>query len=81
MAVSKKNVLSTLTAQEESSFKAWEAKIDAALRTFDGGEKLIDCNASRRIVDRLIALYQGTGWTVKYEHGDQRDPGPWLRFS
>ena len=81
MAVSKQEVLSTLTAEEDASLKAWEAKIDAALRTFGGGEKLIDCNAPRRVVDRLIAAYTRAGWNVKHEHGDQRDPGPWLRFS
>ena len=81
MTISKQDVLSTLTQAEEASLTAWEAKIDAVLRTFDGREKLINCDASRRVVDRLIKLYSDAGWTVKYEHGDQRDPGPWLRFT
>jgi hypothetical protein len=80
MAVSRQEVLSKLTETEEAEFKAIEAKIDARLRTFDGSELLIDVRCSRRVADRLVAAYCAAGWAVTFEHGDQRDPGPWLRF-
>ncbi len=67
------------TTEEAAQFDAWEKKIDAALRTFEG-RAAVDCaGLSGRVLNKILNAYRVAGWHVAHS-SDQRE-GPYLTFT
>lgn len=66
------------TPEETAQFDAWEKKIDAALRTFEG-RTVVDCaGLSGRVLSKVLNAYRVAGWHVAHSV-DPRE-GPFLTF-
>ena len=82
--ITAKQAISTLTDEDKAALDAAEKRIDAALARYEGTPILVDfggTNTRRKVLDKLCAMYHEGGWLAQVEHGDQRDPGPWIRFT
>ena len=78
-----KQAQETLTREDEAALTAAEARIDTALKKWDGVRAIVvlDGLALRRpVLDVLCARYRVGGWIVEVKPGDQRDPGPWVEL-
>ena len=78
-----KDALAKLDAGDSASFVACEQTIDATLLKFDGTPALVDVGRHgprRKVLEKLREAYRACGWAVEIVDGDQRDPGPYLRF-
>jgi len=73
--------LTKLTEEDAAQLIMAEARIDAALRNYNGQREVVDVTASPRVIAKLVSMYDAAGWTVKVQHGDQREPGPYLIFT
>jgi hypothetical protein len=90
MAVTKKDVVNTLTNEEIGHMKTLEPYIDARLTEEYTGyhvivyvkdiQNVIGVNPSTRVLQALINMYKGAGWDVKSSH-NQREGDSWLEFS
>lgn len=75
--LTKTEVTTKTTAEDDAAIKLWETKIDAQLATHYGSTT-VTFTGTARVRDRLIALYEAGGWKV--EHGSDQRKGAWLTF-
>lgn len=82
--ITAKQAIETLTDEDRAALTAAEKRIDAALARYEGTPIMVDfgdTKTRRKVLDRLCAMYRDGGWLAQIDNGDQRDPGPWIRFT
>jgi len=71
--------LTRFDEEDAAALKAGEAHIDKALSKCTGPVTIDMPGYSRRVLDRLVQMYDANGWTVTTVPNDQH-PGTLLHF-
>ena len=81
--ITKAHALAKMTEKDTTDYNALDKKVEEQLAAYNGGQVSVGCEEfSPKAIDKIKRHYENEGgWTVDLYHGDQRDPGPWLKFS
>lgn len=78
-----KQAQGAISKDDEAALTAAEARIDAALKKWNGSCASVDLDGlalREPMMEKLCDRYRAGGWSIVIKHGDQRDPGPYAEL-